>query len=182
MTLRSRLAVGLATIAIILVGPLVYAIYSLERVHADARALRDREFAGSLVLGALREGLNDLRRQEIAVVFSKDPQARTAMARQMALCKTLADSLRYFALDSTFEISRSIEQVRLAETAEYDAENAGHPTLADSISSQRFAPALNRADSGVMLTEHVLRLRTGGRMAQATATISSAESVSLAAL
>ena len=182
MTLRSRLAVGLATIAIILVGPLVYAIYSLERVHADARALRDREFAGSLVLGALREGLNDLRRQEIAVVFSKDPAARTAMARQMALCKTLADSLRYFALDSTSEISRSIEQVRLAETAEYDAENAGHPTLADSISSQRFAPALNRADSGVMLTEHVLRLRTGGRMAQATATISSAESVSLAAL
>lgn len=182
MTLRSRLAVGLATIAIILVGPLVYAIYSLERVHADASALRDREFAGSLVLGALREGLNDLRRQEVAVIFSKDAQARSAMARQMALCKTLADSLKYFSLDSASQISRAIEQVRVAATSEYDAEDHGHPDIADSISAQRFAPALSAADSGVMITEHVLRLRTGGRMAQATATISSAESVSLAAL
>jgi signal transduction histidine kinase len=182
MTLRSRLALGLATIAIILVGPLVYAIYSLERVHADARALRDREFAGSLVLGALREALSDLKRQEIAVVFSKDPQARSAMAQQMALCQTLADSLKYFALDSSSQISQTIEQLRVAETAEYDAEGHGHPDLADSISSQLFTPALNRTDSGVMATEHVLRLRTAGRMAQATATISSAESVSLGAL
>ena len=35
MTLRSRLAVGLVTIAIILVGPLVYAIQSLRDLKED---------------------------------------------------------------------------------------------------------------------------------------------------
>jgi hypothetical protein len=70
MTLRSRLVVGLVTIAIVLVCPLVFAIQSLRALHADAVALRDREFAGSLLLGRLREGLSDLRRQELGLLFT----------------------------------------------------------------------------------------------------------------
>ena len=72
MTLRSRLAVGLVTIAIILVGPLVFAIQSLQRLQRDAVQLRDQEFAASLLLGRLRDGLSELRRQELALLFAKD--------------------------------------------------------------------------------------------------------------
>jgi hypothetical protein len=69
MTLRSRLAAGLVTIAIILVCPLVFAIQSLRGLHNDAVALREGDFAASLLLGRLREGLNDLRRQELSLLF-----------------------------------------------------------------------------------------------------------------
>ncbi len=68
MTLRSRLSVGLVIITIILVLPLLFAIQSLYRLHDDAKALRDRDFAASLVIGRLREGLNDLHRGELALL------------------------------------------------------------------------------------------------------------------
>src|SRR5215467_15186940 len=98
MTLRSRLVVGLVTISIILVGPLVFAIQSLYGLRDDARALRDREFAASLLLGRLREGLNDLRRQELALLFSKDEASRNAMERLVVHVAALADSLGRFQL------------------------------------------------------------------------------------
>ena len=85
MTLRSRLAAGLVTIAIILVGPLVFAIQSLHRLHADAVQLRDREFAASLLLGRIRDGLSELRQQELGLLFAKDARiAHDAMDRQQS--------------------------------------------------------------------------------------------------
>ena len=51
MTLRSRLATALLTIAVILVIPLLIAVRSLERLHSDALALQNGEFAASLLLG-----------------------------------------------------------------------------------------------------------------------------------
>ena len=98
MTLRSRLGAGLVTIAIILVTPLVFAIQSLRRLHDDATALRDREFAASLLIGRLREGLNDVRRQELALIFARDVPARDAMETGVATVAALADSLSHFEL------------------------------------------------------------------------------------
>ncbi len=93
MTLRSRLAAGLVIIAIILVTPLVLAITSLRRLHDDATTLRDREFAASLLIGRLREGLNDVRRAELALLFAKgDVASRDAMEKNVARVKALADA------------------------------------------------------------------------------------------
>src|SRR5215218_10228557 len=101
MTLRSRLAAGLVTIAIILVTPLAFAIQSLRRLHDDATALRDREFAASLLIGRIREGLNDLRRAELALLFSEgDVASRDAMEKDVGHVRALADSLGHFELPS----------------------------------------------------------------------------------
>src|SRR4051812_6998558 len=112
MTLRSRLAVGLVTIAIILVGPLAFAIQSLYKLHGDATTLRDREFAASLAIGRLREGLTELRRQELALLFSRDVAARDAMEKGIAHIGALADSLSHFGLTSyAKDIGASIRQL-----------------------------------------------------------------------
>src|SRR5215467_3366878 len=100
MTLRSRLVVGLVTISIILVGPLVFAIQSLYGLRDDARALRDREFAASLLLGRLREALNDLRREELGLLFAKDAASRDTMEQQVARVGAMVDSLQHFQLTS----------------------------------------------------------------------------------
>lgn len=183
MTLRSRLALGLVTIAIILVGPLVFAIQSLRGLHADARALRDRELNASLLLGKLREGLNDLRRQELSLLFSNDVGSRDAMAISIARAANLADSLNTFQLSKAArDIGAAIQDVAAAAPAEYSATLAGMTALADSISKHRLVPALDRADGGVLIAERDLRERTRLRVDQAATNISQTEKLSIAAL
>src|SRR5947199_10582233 len=101
MTLRSRLIVGLLTIAVILVIPLLIAVQAMDRLHRDARALRDKEFAASLLLGRLREGLNDLRRNQTALLLVHDGHTRGDLEKPLDLAAALADSLDRFSLDNT---------------------------------------------------------------------------------
>lgn len=183
MTLRSRLAIGLVTITIILVLPLVYAIQSLHRLHDDAKVLRDQEFAASLLIGRLREGLNDLRRQELALLFAKDTASRDGMDKQVRHVATLADSLRRYQLRAyAQDIETSVGRIAASATAEGQAELANNGKFADSLSMHEFVPALNRADSTVMTAEHELRDRTARRVANETATISRTAGVSGVAL
>ncbi|MDB4875923.1 MAG: ATP-binding region ATPase domain protein [Gemmatimonadetes bacterium] len=183
MTLRSRLAIGLVTIAIILVGPLLFAIQSLYRLHDDAKALRDQEFAASLLIGRLREGLNDLRRQELALLFSKDVAARDAMDKQVRHVAAMADSMSHYQLPAyARDIGSSIRQVAEAAPAEYEAALANNPKVADSLSARVFVPALSHADSTVIVAEHELQNRTTARVAAQATTISRTASVSMIAL
>lgn len=181
MTLRSRLAVGLVTIAIILVGPLVYAIQSLNRLHGDAADLRDRDFAASLLLGQLREGLSDLRRRELSLLFAKDPGSKDAMDKAVKQVKALSDSLIHFDLtEISGDIGTSIEIVDKTATAEYLA--ATDTVVADSLSSHVFVPALNRAESAVVNAEHKLSARTANSVDQQADNIFQIVSGSIAAL
>jgi signal transduction histidine kinase len=183
MTLRSRFAGGLVTIAIILVLPLVFAIQSLRALHADAVALRDREFAGSLLLGRLREGLSDLRRQELGLLFTKDVAAHDAMDKLLEKVATLSDSLKVFQLpEYARDVGESVRQIAEAAPTEYRAALASDTVVADSLSSHVFVPALNRADSIVRVAEGRLRERTSARVQRETAEITAAATGSIAAL
>jgi signal transduction histidine kinase len=183
MTLRSRLGTGLVIIAIILLAPLVFAIQSLYKLNGDARALRDQEFAASLLLGRLREGLNDLRREELALLFSKDSASRNAMDMQLGQVDRLADSLLHFSLPTpALDIATSVSQVAAAAPAEYGAALANEPKRADSISEHVFLPALSHADSAVLVAERELRSRTTKRVADETIVIARTATGSVVAL
>ena len=183
MTLRSRLAAGLVTIAIILVCPLVFAIQSLRGLHNDAVALREGDFAASLLLGRLREGLNDLRRQELSLLFSKDVASRDAMNKQLDRVANLSDSLKHFQFASyARDIGESVRLVAQAAPAEYGAALASDTVVADSLSAHVFVPALNRADSIVRVAETELRVRTTERVQAQAARITATATGSIAAL
>jgi signal transduction histidine kinase len=169
MTLRSRLAAGLATIAIILVAPLGYALLSLGNLHRDSQYLRDNELEASLLLSRLREGLNDVRREELALLFKRDDvtSARDAMNQGVSRVGVLADSLSHFDLGAfAKEIGATVRQLRDAAQLEFDATLAGKDTLADTISAQQFVPALSHADTIVMTAEHSIAERTRERVAR----------------
>ena len=163
MTLRSRLAVGLVTIAIILVAPLVLAIRSLDRLHADARMLQDRDLAASLLVGRLRDGLNDLRQEEFALLFAKNPAPPAAsLDTVLARVSVLVDSLRTigFAAPAAI-IGRAIARADTAAQRELAATIKEDTTVADSVSRHVFAPAVSRADSAAHDAERdVLRETT----------------------
>jgi signal transduction histidine kinase len=183
MTLRSRLAAGLVTIAIILVCPLVFAIQSLRGLHVDAISLRVGDFAASLLLGRVREGLNDLRRQELSLLFAKDVASRDAMNRQLDHVATLSDSLKHFQFASyARDIGESVRRVAQAAPAEYQAALANQTAVADSLSEHVFVPALNRADSIVRVAETELRERTTERVQAQASRITATATGSIAAL
>ncbi|HET9424299.1 MAG TPA: HAMP domain-containing sensor histidine kinase [Gemmatimonadaceae bacterium] len=165
MTLRSRLALGLATIAIILVIPLLIAVQSLDKLHREARALQTEDFAGSLLLGGLREGLFDLRRMETRLLFVHDSDARDAMASQIDEVRTLTDSLEHYKLaDVASDVRRAVGQIARWGPAEYQAALSGRTPEADTISARYLVPALDSADAGVRVAESKLRERTRDRI------------------
>jgi signal transduction histidine kinase len=183
MTLRSRLAAGLVTISIILVGPLVFALRSLSQLNDDARELRDRDFAASLLLGRLREGLVDLRQLELGLLFAKNTKARDAMDSQVNHVAALADSLKHFELPAyARDIGRSIIQLADLAPDEYRAALANQAKVADSLSLHHFVPTLNHADSTVLRAERELLNRTTERVANQASAIRRTQTVSGIAL
>ena len=118
MTLRSRLALGLVTIAIILVIPLLMAVQSLDRLYGEARGLQRQEFAASLLLGRLREGLFDLRQMEIRLLFVHDSASRNAIASKIDEVRLLTDSLEHYRLsDAASNVRKAVDSLHHAEEA-----------------------------------------------------------------
>jgi len=164
--------VGLLTIAVILVIPLLIAVQAMDRLHRDARALRDREFAASLLLGRLRDGMNDLRRQETALLFVHDAHTRDVMERQLNVVAALADSLKAFSLDKSADaFSRNISDIVVWAPHEYAAALADHRDEAEQISSTHLVPAISSAEGNILEAERALRQRIAARVVSAATEI-----------
>src|SRR5688500_4333510 len=100
MTLRTRIALGLLAMGLVLLAPLGIALRSLQRLHDDARALRDGAFQASLLLGRLRDVAGDVRAAETNLLLLRDQSSQEAMGNLAGRLSVLADSLRYFDLDT----------------------------------------------------------------------------------
>jgi signal transduction histidine kinase len=165
MTLRSRLAVALLSIAVILVIPVLIAVKSLDRLYGEVIALQHGEFAASLLLGRLREGLFDLRGQETRLLFVHDSASRLAIAKQVDEVDRLADSLVHYQLtDAATGVRVAIEQVKKWGPEEYRTAANDRGFRADTISHTYIIPALDSADAGVRKAERDLRERTSARV------------------
>jgi len=183
MTLHSRLVAGLVAIAIILVGPLAFAVLSLRSLQRDSVELRDRDLGGSMALGRLRDGLSEVRHQELALLFAKNVASRDAMDKQIGHVAALADSLTTFELPEYAQaIGASVREIADAAPAEYRAALANDTTRADSLSDHAFVPALSRADSTVLSAEHALLARTTQLVTAEAAAINHTATASIVAL
>lgn len=166
MTLRARLTLGLLTIAVILIVPLIVATRSLNRLHGEAEALRTGDFAASLMLGRLRDALNDLRQAELALLYVREEKSRQAMNDRVKEIQRLADSLdTYELLGSARDVRKSMNAVSVGAQAEYKAAIGERPGEAERISSAQVMPAIARAESAVFAAERALSERTRDRVA-----------------
>ena len=168
MTLRTRLILGLLTIAVILVVPLLVATRSLDRLQGEAEQLREGDFTASLLLGRLTEALNDLRAAEMAVQFVKDAESRASMEKRIVEVRALTDSLdRYDLGDAAREIRGNVAIVADNVEPEYQAATSGDGRLAERIANERINPAISRAETSIKRAETSLRQRTRERVSQA---------------
>lgn len=183
MTLRTRLTLGLLTIAVILIVPLLVAARSLDRLHAETENLRDGDFAASLMLGRLRDAANDLRSAELALQFVPGAESRETMKQRIAGVRALADSLDAYDLaDAARDIREAMDATAGATAREYDAAVAGRLGERDSISAREVIPAIARTERSVLLAERELRERTRERVVRATELAQRGRSATVAGL
>jgi signal transduction histidine kinase len=168
MTLRGRLTLGLLTIAVILIVPLLIATRSLGRLYGDAKQLRDGDLAASLLLGRLRDAVSDLRSAELAVLFVREERSGTAMMDRIVEAERIADSL------DTYDLGRAARDLRLALSAlsagtraEHEAVLAHRDREAETLSKEQVVPSIGRAEAAVVTAERALRERTRTRVALA---------------
>ncbi len=168
MKLRTRLTLGIVSITVVLLVPLILALRSLESVHQTTRSLRDREFAGSLVLGSFRELTDEVVRKEDAMSVLGDSASYLQMVEQLNRLGASADSLSRFATrEASSDISNAVMALRASIDAQHAARSAGANNTADEISAQRTRPALNTIARAIARTEAKLRDETHERVEQA---------------
>jgi signal transduction histidine kinase len=183
VTLRSRLVIGLLTIAILLIAPVAFSIKALFQLHEETRQLRASELGAALLLGRLREGLSDFRRLELALLVSRDTASRAELDEQLGTITALGDSLRLFSLFVSAQTVRTaLDVVARSVPDEYSAIVTRNTYAADSISQLVLLPALDRADSGVRVAAQRLRERTALRIEAETRMIEETATIALGAL
>jgi len=183
MTLRTRLTLGLLTIAVILVVPLLIATRSLDQLHRDARALRDGEFAASLMLGRLRDAINDLRTAEMAVLFVREEASLETMSSRVRTVAVLADSLeRYDLSQASRDIRAAMRVVASVAEQQYQAAVRSRVGEAERLSEEQVIPAITRAERAMFAAERALRERTQQRVAQAASSARNGSSAAITGL
>ena len=183
MTIRTRLALGLLAISLVLVIPLIIALRSLSNLHDATAELRDREFAGSLLLGRIRTAADDLRRADERLVLLYDVPSREAMSQALSRLLVMADSLDAYALDTAArDIRLALGEIAELAPLEYRAALAGELSVADSISREHVVPAIGRVERSTLLAERMLRDRMQSRVTDAANATERATEMSALAL
>jgi signal transduction histidine kinase len=183
MTIRTRLGLGFLAIAVILIIPLGLALRALERMHDETVALRDNEFAASLLLGRIRSGTEDLRGAETALLFVPSDTTQARMSAEIDTLSTLADSLDHYQLDSAARNVRlAVQDVAQHAPLEYSDALAKRTDDALRTSEERIVPAIVRIERSVATAERSLRARTIERVNQTAAAGSEARQLSAVAL
>jgi len=171
MKLRTRLGLGIVSITIILLIPLLLALQALERVHQTTRSLRDRQFAASFLLGSFRETTDAVKRSEDALILLADSASEARMRTQLNRLSVVADSLAgYTSRPAATDISNAILALRASTQATYAAAVAGANNTAEEISVQRTRPALATLERELARTEAKLRDETRDRVDEAAST------------
>jgi signal transduction histidine kinase len=183
MTIRTRLVLGLAAIALTLVVPLVLALRALDEMYETTAGLRDRELAASILLSRIRAGTEELRRAETALLFVHDVAAREGMQAALTKLSAMADSLEFYRLDTAaVSVRRAVASVAGAAPREYAAALEGAAMDAERISTTEVVPAIGRLERSVEAAARSLQMRTGEQVSRTADAIDAARALGVTLL
>jgi signal transduction histidine kinase len=185
MTLRARLVVGLAIIALALIVPLVIARNAMIDLHDQVTALQAGELKTSISLGSLRDAMADVRAREVVLgVKTADSAVYRQLLESIRVARGWADSVTTTFADSgsTVRIRKRLDQIVPIAQQEYAAYSANKITLGDTISQQLMGPAFSDAEQALKSIERQIGARVSNRVAATEVRIADAEQASLAGL
>jgi signal transduction histidine kinase len=172
----------LFAIAVVLLGPLAYTVWSLRDFSGETRRLSEGVFAATLMVSRVRADLDEVRRVEQALNANKTAEQVDTMLTKVQVLSARADSLHRFQLDTAAdsvvalasEIERSLP--RYIALLQVDSTVA-----ADSLSGASILGAVGRAERVMRGSESVLRNRMDERVRGAQQRVQTAQSISAAA-
>ena len=181
MTLRARLALGLAIIAVVLVVPLLIVRERLGRLHVEVIELRDRDFKASLALGKLRDAVGDVGTREDALAIVKNDTAYAQLLDAIHVAQGYATTVTAYSRDSASRLLRvRLDEIPALATREYEALKAGADP--DSVSSAFIRPVLAEVTRTIRPIESAILNATSARVEKAESALDEAEKLSAAAL
>jgi HAMP domain-containing protein len=186
VTLRLRLVLGLAAVAVLLVAPLLLALRALTEARAVASTLGGEEVVAALLLGRSRDITNEVRDAERLLLLGADadrPEYARRMRRAVGKLAALSDSLAGHRLPRQVTALRSAT-ARLdgAIALEVTEANAGRDAGADSISDARVGPALRDAERALADAEQAVSHRAEIQAAKVRETVGVARGQALVLL
>jgi len=181
MTLRARLTLGLAIIAVVLVVPLLIVRERLAHLHTEVIQLRDNDVRASLALGNLRDALADVRDRETALAILGTDTVHSQLQRAIVDAKGRAAALTANSQDSVSRVMRRrlAEMPALADS-EFAAIRAGVDP--DTASAHLMGPAMVQIESAVRPMASAITARTANRVDTAETALDEAERYSAFAL
>ena len=185
MTLRARLAVGLAIMALVLVVPLAIARNAMTELHVDVTQLRDNELKSSLALGNLRDALAEVRAGDVPLGVVGNDTAYQQLTEGIRLARLYTDSLTIALQDTGSQprvLRARVDELPSIAEREYALVRAGLSDSADVISQRFMSQSLLEAERALKSMEREISNRTAGRVERAEIQIQEAESVSAGAL
>ena len=94
MTIRARLALGLFAIAVVLLAPLAYTVFSLRQFSGETRRLNEGVLGASLMVSRIRSDLDEVRRTEQVLNITRTDTAADTMQAKVRQMTARADSRR----------------------------------------------------------------------------------------
>ena len=185
MTLRSRLALALVTMAAILVAPLFIAYNSLNRMQSAVRDVQEQDLNATLLVARIRTAAEELRQAELQMVYAPDattlPRPDVRVDSAMRTLRALADSLVAFDLGTAHrDVSSTLDRVATGIDAEARAVERGESERADSLSTV-LRPVMLRLDSIANTSIATLQGRTATKVAAARAEAARAQQLTTTA-
>ncbi|MBV6521473.1 MAG: Sensor histidine kinase RcsC [Gemmatimonadaceae bacterium] len=160
MTLRVRLAIAIAAIALALVAPLLVSARSLRELSSDTASLRDREFAATLILGRMRASAQEVsQRTELLTLFPSDT-TRSAFLARLTTLEAGADTLQHLTGSAgLLRIRTTLDALREATPSVYELARQGRTAQADSLVDKVMRPAIADVQRMLEVTEATLQDR-----------------------
>ena len=169
MRIRTKLALGLFAIALVLLLPLGLALRSLDRLRAATADLRSRDFAAAVLLVQMRMATDTLTQLELPLLFVHDSTTRVTVDAQVGRLRGLSDSLHALGFPkAAVRIRGAVDQLARYAPIEYEAAVRGDTALADSLSSHHFIPAIHDGARVLSVVESELRGQTSQRVERAS--------------
>ena len=181
MTLRARLVLGLAIIAVILVVPLLVVRERLAQLHTEVIELRDNDLRASLALGSLRDALANMRDRELALAVLGTDTVQAQLRRAIEEAKQSAALLTENSQDSVSRvIRRRLAEIPALADSEFAAIRAGIDP--DTASAHLMGPAMTQIEAAIRPMAFAISARTSNRVDAADTTLDEAERYSAFAL
>lgn len=161
MSLRFRLALGIAAIALALVAPLLISARSLRRLSSDTARLRDREYAATLLLGRMRGSAEELaQRTEILTLFPSDTTRAVFLDRVRTLSAEVDTLQRLTATVNLAKLRVSLIRIEAEVPDVYDLAVRRKTAEVDSLVDKDIRPILADVRRVLEVTEAALQDRT----------------------